>query len=251
MQDGSYRVDFGVWAKDYAQHRKPHPKVLPALIAGARPGPGSRVLEVGCGTGNYIIAIRQATGCQCWGTDISEEMLAEAKERSSEVVFATGKAENPGFADGFFDFIFMVDVIHHVKERAEYYQEAFRLLKPGGHICTVTDNNEIIRKREPLSKYFPETQPIEFQRYPKDDELAGLMTRAGFSGIREEGVELVEEVTDISTWKSRSSSCLKLISDSAFARGVARMEQDLQKGPIRRVSPYLLIWGHKQPTTAL
>jgi ubiquinone/menaquinone biosynthesis C-methylase UbiE len=245
MSGENLHVDFGAWAKDYAQHRKPHPKVLPALLAGARPGPGSRFLEVGCGTGNYTIAIQQATGCQCWGIDISEEMLAVAKERSTEVVFAPGRAENLGFADGFFDFIFMVDVIHHIKERAGYYREAFRVLKPGGRICTVTDNTEIIRKREPLSKYFPETQPIEFTRYPKDGELAGLMAQTGFSGIREEYVELVEEVTDISTWKSRSSSCLKLISDEAFASGVARMEQDLTKGPIRRVSPYILIWGTK------
>ena len=54
-----------------------------------------------------------------------------------------------------------------------------------------------------------------------------------------------KDVTDIGLWKNKASSTLNLIPEEAFQRGVARMEEDLKKDPIRWVSPYLLIWGTK------
>ena len=39
--------------------------------------------------------------------------------------------------------------------------ETARTLRPGGWVCTVTDSAEIIRRREILSGYFPETVAIE------------------------------------------------------------------------------------------
>lgn len=223
-------VDFGPWARDYAKYRKVHPKVLPSLIEGARLGKDSRVLEVGCGTGNYIAAISEATGCRVWGVDVSEEMLKVARERIPDAVLRLGKAEAPGFDDSYFDFIFTVDVIHLVTGKEAHYHEARRMLGPGGMICTVTDDAEIIRRREPLSNYFPETMAFEFQRYPRDGELARLMVGAGFTEIREEKVLFQESTTDISTWKSRSSSCLRLIPDEAFARGKGKTGGRPQEG---------------------
>ena len=38
-------------------------------------------------------------------------------------------------------------------------------------------------------------------------------------------------------------SSLLLIDEDAFARGMARLEADLARGPIPCVSPYTLIWG--------
>ena len=61
-----------------------------------------------------------------------------------------------------------MDVIHHVVDRAAYYREAYRVLKPGGQVCTVTDSPWIIRHRQPLSEYFPETMPVETGPLPGD-----------------------------------------------------------------------------------
>jgi hypothetical protein len=38
---------------------------------------------------------------------------------------------------------------------------------------------------------------------------------------------------------------LRLISQEAYDRGMARLESDFQKGPIPRVSRYLMLWGTK------
>ncbi len=78
-----------------------------------------------------------------------------------------------------FDLVFSVDVIHHVSDKAAFYREAARVLQPGGHACTVTDSEEIIRRREVLSGYFPETVEVELARYPRLADLEGWMAEAG------------------------------------------------------------------------
>ncbi len=57
----------------------------------------SRVLELGCGTGNYIYALQSLTGCAAWGLDPSTEMLSEARSHGPDVTW-TVRAENTGSA---------------------------------------------------------------------------------------------------------------------------------------------------------
>ncbi|MEK7477417.1 MAG: class I SAM-dependent methyltransferase [Candidatus Coatesbacteria bacterium] len=238
-------VDYGRLAADYSKYRQVHPEVFRALAGHSNVDAGSKVLEVGCGTGNYIIALQERTGCAAWGGDPAPKMLEVARSRSGSVAFSAGTAEEPGVAEGGFDLIFTVDVIHHVRDRMAYFAKALGLLRPGGRICTVTDDREIILSRKPLTNYFPETVPYELERYPLDGEIQGLMRKAGFRGIAEERVLFEADLTDISLWRNKACSSLHLIPDEAFRKGLARMDEDLRKGPIRWVSPYLLIWGKK------
>jgi ubiquinone/menaquinone biosynthesis C-methylase UbiE len=119
-------------APDYARLRRIHPEVFRHLIATGPISADSRVLEIGCGTGNYICALRESVGCHCWGIDASEEMLAQALRRSIAVQFSLGRAENLGFQEKSFDLLFSVDVIHHVANRAQFFREAWRVLRPDG-----------------------------------------------------------------------------------------------------------------------
>jgi SAM-dependent methyltransferase len=47
-------------------------------------GPGGRVLDVGCGTGSTTLAVARVLGANghCTGVDISEPMLAVARQRT-------------------------------------------------------------------------------------------------------------------------------------------------------------------------
>ena len=172
------KIDYDQVADKYAQHRGVVPGVLQGLTS--RLGPTSRVLEVGCGTGNYISAIEASVGCSCWGVDPSEQMLRQAAEQSRRVHFQVGRAEQMEFPDGSFDCVFSVDVIHHVQDRAAFFREAWRVLQEGGEVWTVTDSEDIIRRRHPLSTYFPETIDVDLARYPSIAELRRLMEQAGF-----------------------------------------------------------------------
>ena len=65
-------------APGYARWRTVHPQLLDALVAYSGVQADSCVLEPGCGTGNYIRAISERTGCDSWGVDPSAAMLAQA-----------------------------------------------------------------------------------------------------------------------------------------------------------------------------
>jgi ubiquinone/menaquinone biosynthesis C-methylase UbiE len=241
-------LDYDRIATAYARHRQVHPGVLHGLcqaVEGTSSGK-PKVLEVGCGTGNYIIALQSLLDRTCWGIDLSEEMLSQARERSSPVHFQIGRAERLGFSPGIFDLVFSVDVIHHLEDRCQYVRQAWRALKTGGRICTVTDSEWIIRHRQPLAAYFPETVEIELARYPRIAELSALMTRAGFDGIVEDTVEWTYPLTDVRAYRDRAYSSLHLISEEVFQRGIERMEHDLHSGPIPCVSRYTLLWGKKE-----
>jgi SAM-dependent methyltransferase len=236
-------TDYTGLAQEYARHRWVHPEVLRGLLQESGVDARSRVLEVGCGTGNYIVALESVVGCQCWGIDPSEEMLAEARERPGSVRFQVGRAEQLEFSTGFFDLVFSVDVIHHLEDIALYFQDACLVLKPGGRICTVTDSEWIIRHRQPLAVYFPESVDVDLARYPRLAELRDLMGGAGFADFSEHTVEFPYEVRDAQAYRDRAFSSLCLIGEEGWRRGLERMERDLQSGPIPCVSRYVLLWG--------
>ena len=239
-------IDYAGLAQEYARHRKVHPEVLRDLLQESGIDAQSRVLEVGCGTGNYILALESAVGCPCWGIDPSQEMLAEATERPGRVHFQVGRAEQLEFSTGFFDLVFSVDVIHHLEDIARYFQEASRVLKAGGCVCTVADSEWIIRHREPLAVYFPESVDVDLQRYPRMNDLRAVMQEAGFGGIVEHTAEFPYELRDVQAYRDRAFSSLFLIGEEAWRRGLERMERDLESGPIRCVSRYALLWGTRR-----
>ena len=237
------RINYDEISRDYARHRRVHPRVLQEILEVV--GPGSRVLEVGCGTGNYIRALTSTVGCEGWGVDPSERMLEQALELEGSARFAPGRGEDLDFPDGRFDLVFSVDVIHHVTDRPAYFREAHRVLRPGGRLCTVTDSTDIIRRRTPLSTYFPETVDAEIRRYPRICDLVSMMQEAGFTDLCERTVEFHYDLEDPAPYRDRAFSSLHLISDSSFNCGMRRMQRDLEKGPIQCVSMYCTLWGVK------
>src|SRR5687768_17422830 len=145
------RIDYATLAADYARHRRLHPGVLQRLVEESGVDAGSRVLEVGCGTGNYLLALRALTGCAAWGLDPAPAMLANARVRvgAEGVDWREGHAEALPFAPSTFDLIFAVDVIHHVEDRSAFFRQAVRALVPGGRLCLATDSAEDIARRRP------------------------------------------------------------------------------------------------------
>ena len=239
-------LDYDQLAVEYGPHRQVHPGVLHALYS--RMDKEHTVLEVGCGTGNYIIALAVMTGCRAWGVDPSAEMLARAQQQlddtlNADVHLCQGRAEHLDLSDAPFDLVFGVDVIHHIQDRAAYLRRAYSLLKPGGLICTATDSEWIIRHREPLATYWPETIAVELKRYPRIEQLERLYRNAGLTDLERQEVEHSMTLTDGQAYRDKAFSALHLIPDSAYTRGLACLEQDLCSGPVPWVSRYTLLWG--------
>lgn len=239
--------DFNLFADEYAQYRQIDPPVLDDLITTGKLNAEARILEVGCGTGNYLRALAAQTKATCYGIDPAERMLSQAIAHPNPdgVHWLLGDAQHLQFPDETFDLVYSVDVCHHIPHRLRYFQEALRVLKPGGKICTVTDSEWIISHREPLATFFPETIDVNLRRYPTVTELMECKQAAGFKGVAQKMTDHTYILQTAAGYKHKAYSSLHLINEAAFQQGVARLEAALSKGPMVCHSYYLLIWGEK------
>lgn len=238
-------MDYDLSAGEYAAHRQIHEGVLGELGARGTLRADSTVLEVGCGTGSYISTLAGRFGCLAYGLDPSAGMLAHALARPEPVGWVRGRAEALCYTANSFDLIFSVDVIHHVGGKLAFYREAARALRPGGWICTVTDSEEIIRRREILSGYFPETVALELDRYPAIAQLEAWQFTAGLQVCEVVIVEQPLDLTSAQPYRAKAYSSLHLISEEAWRAGIERLEHNLEKGPIPSTVRYACVWSRK------
>ena len=227
-------MNYNDYAVKYAHTRWAVPWVLEPLLREVEYlTENSTVIEIGCGTGNYIIALSNEIPDRNYcGFDLSEEMLKVARSRSSAVEFIHGDAEVQfPFTSAHGELAFLVDVIHYIVNLNYFFSEAARILKPEGHLFIVTDSVDNIRNRS-LTKYFPEILDIELDRYPS---LTLLHQNAEQAGLELLGEELIEGTIDlddafISKLEGKCSSAMRLISDEEHQRGVERVRRAQSRG---------------------
>ncbi len=105
--------------------------------------PGSRVLELGCGTGVYTRWLTDR-GCAVVGMDISENMLAAARERCPEATFVQGDCEYPRVylpkGTGRFDVVLGVNTFSYYPNKAAALRRYGPLLADGGRVVLLDMN---------------------------------------------------------------------------------------------------------------
>ncbi len=93
---------------------------------------GKKVLDAGCGTGRAIDRIKIAGARDITGIDVSDKMIEIAQKHHSTAKFVVGDCEEMPFEDESFDVVVAMFLIVHLKKLDKFFDEVYRVLKPGG-----------------------------------------------------------------------------------------------------------------------
>lgn len=95
---------------------------------------GKRVLDLGCGYGWHCLYAAAQGAASVLGVDLSEKMLAVAREKSAglPILYRRAAMEDVREPDGSFDVILSSLAFHYVADYPALVRESFRMLAPGG-----------------------------------------------------------------------------------------------------------------------
>ncbi len=132
---------------------------------------GKSILDFGCATGNYSIALTQL-GFKCVGVDINKNYIDIAKERGVESSIIRGTLP---FNDKSFDTVIMLEVLEHVKDLDAVLLEVKRVARKNV-ILTVPDNTgyKLLREYKIIFDHMLDNDHVNF--FTKDS-LTNLLKK--------------------------------------------------------------------------
>jgi SAM-dependent methyltransferase len=166
---------------DYAPHRAGPPGRLEALyyrwFRAPPVAPGSRVLDVGCGGGRYLLFLRER-GYRVVGVEPNAELARELRERFGLEVHA-GELVEAGLAAGSFDAVTFWWVLEHTHDPLAALREAHRLLRPGGWLVVALQNFASLARRIFGADWHHVDLPAHLYQF-EPRTLARALERSGF-----------------------------------------------------------------------
>ncbi|MDN3016703.1 demethylmenaquinone methyltransferase [Paenibacillus sp. BSR1-1] len=170
--------------------------------------PGSKALDVCCGTADWTIALAEAVGPsgEVAGLDFSQNMLNVGIEKVkqlklNQVKLIHGNAMELPFEDNSFDYVTIGFGLRNVPDYLQVLKEMHRVVKPGGiAVCLETSQPTLIGYRQLFYFYFRFIMPVfgklfakSYKEYswlqesardfPGMKELARMFEQAGFNDV--------------------------------------------------------------------
>jgi ubiquinone/menaquinone biosynthesis C-methylase UbiE len=227
------RVDYDSVAQDYdARYVAGGPPGIESTLRDlARKPRARRILEVGCGTGQWLGVFPSDT--EVFGIDLSTEMLKRARGCNLHVQLIRGHANELPFSDNRFDLLYCVHALHHFEDPEKFINESIRLIHHGGALAIIGMDPSAGRDRWYLYDYFPGTHESDLDRYPSGKTIAEWMMKAGYQNIDSWTVSRIQtvykgrEVYSDPVLNKNATSQLTLLSDEEFDAGMGRIENSL------------------------
>jgi len=120
---------------------------------------GARVLDAGCGVGGSSLWLARSCGARVVGVALGRAQIVHAHKLASRrhftrpPVFLQADYTATPFHDASFDVVWALESLCHADNKAAFYREAARLLRPGGRLVVA----EFMRTARPL---FPDEDLI-------------------------------------------------------------------------------------------
>ncbi|CAN5627684.1 methionine biosynthesis protein MetW [soil metagenome] len=142
---------------------------------------GSRVLDLGCGTGEFLAHLRDTRQCTGYGIEIDDANVLACTQRGVNVIQLNLEEGLAVFADRSFDVVLQLQTLQHLRNTEAMLKETARV----GRIGIVSFPNfahwpnriSVLRGRMPVTKALPyewyDTPNIRVGTYADFEILAG------------------------------------------------------------------------------
>jgi len=141
--------------------------------------PGLKVLELGCGPGELLAALRPSLGV---GVDLSFEMLRRAKARHPELRFVQGDAQTLRLHQRF-DVIILSDLVNDLWDAQTVLENLARMVHARSRVI-INSYSRLWELPLALAQRLGLAKPSLQQNWFTTDDLAGLLQLTGFDPIR-------------------------------------------------------------------
>lgn len=176
----------GQWQRHWGAVTGP---VRSRLLQVTAVGPGVRVLDVGCGSGE-LVAEAAATGATATGVDPARGMVEIARRAGLDVRVAG--AEALPWPDGTFDVVLSVNALHLTEDPVVALREAARVTRPGGTIALATwadaAHHDLDTIHRGLARALDDDEPFDDPDERLEGGLAAWFDEAGLTLV-DQGLE--------------------------------------------------------------
>ena len=149
--------------------------------------PGARVLDLGCGTGDMLSALRPSVGV---GVDVSPAMVRDARIRHPHYRFHQMAAEDVAdFADTF-DYILISQTLGEIHDLVALF-ESLRKVCHARTRLIIAHDNRLWQPMLKLAEWLGIKRPTPERNWIPSDEVEHLLALAGFETIRAIGMTLL------------------------------------------------------------
>ena len=204
----------GKW---YNKTRQADPYLTERLLKLLKAKPDGRYLDIGCGTGNYTIALAER-GYDFTGVDPSENMLQIAGSRNSNIKWLQGSAENIPVKDKYFNGIIATLTLHHWSELNRAFLEIDRVLTNNGRIVIFTSTHEQMNGYW-LNHYFPKMMSASIEQMPSLQVIQKATENIGYNIVKTEKYFVARDLKDQFLYVGKMNP--RLYFDESVRKGIS------------------------------
>ncbi|MCP4901713.1 MAG: methyltransferase domain-containing protein [bacterium] len=180
---------WGKGARDWSELQEPmHTPLFEAMLDAGKVGAGSRVLDIGCGSGGASVLAAQR-GASVQGLDAAESLLEVARHRVPTAEFRVGEMQELSFSDSSVDAVIAANSIQYSADRIAAVSEMKRVCEAGGRIVlglwAAPERVEFRAVFKAMKDVLPEPPPGKGPfELSAPGVLAGLLQEAGLHVVR-------------------------------------------------------------------